>query len=157
MTEIKHQYQPRSIRFLEVFQLNNTTFKFYSISNRRDVADTKNIEAVKGCARQWYDNMHAGTLDTYAMAILIVHEVQEGVMGIISRWIDENMAQTHVYLSHEQQAKSFQLFSEEGIHTCVWELAVLWHERNAWVKHILMRAKNPDWKNYLNETLNTIV
>ena len=44
----------------------------------------------------------------------------------------------------------------ENVHLmdCVWEMAILWHERNAWVKHVLMKNENPDFEGYLNEQLN---
>ena len=33
-------------------------------------------------------------------------------------------------------------------------ILMLHDERNAWVKHILMKNANPDWNSYLNDHLN---
>lgn len=153
--KITSNYQPRPIRFVEVFEEQNISFKFYSISNRNEVAAQENKKAVKQKALAWHQEMETQGLNTYRTAILMVHEVKEGLMGICSRWIDENMLQTHVYLQDLNQPEIFHPFSQNGINTCVWELAVLWHERNAWVKYILMQNEKPDMEAYLNEQLNT--
>jgi hypothetical protein len=55
----------------------------------------------------------------------------------------------------EEDAKEYKLFSDTGIITCVWEMAVLWHERNAWVKHILQQHNKPNINAYLQDQLNT--
>ncbi len=83
-----------------------------------------------------------------------MHEGKEGVFAIINWWIDENMLQNFVYLKKYNE-QEFQLFSQDGICTCVWEMAVWWHERNAWVKHILCKHDRPDFQDYLNDQLNT--
>ena len=36
---------------------------------------------------------------------------------------------------------------------CVWDLAVLWHEREAYVRHVLGPAQGPDIERYLSERL----
>lgn len=149
------KYQPRHIKFIEIFEQQNICFKYYSISNRNEIAEQKNREIVKQKALLWLQAMESQGFNTYQTAIVMVHEVKEGLMGIISRWIDENMLQTHVYLQNSNQPNEFHLISQNGISTCVWEIAVLWHERNAWVKHILTQHKKPDMQSYLNEQLNT--
>ncbi len=153
----KTRYQPRYINFIEVFYQQNISFKYYSISNRNSIATPQNIATVKQMALQWYDNMDHQGFATYDIAILMVHEVKEGVMGVLSRWVDENMLQTHVYLQDYAISDKFNLFSHNGINTCVWEIAVLWHERNAWVKHILMQSNKPAWKAYLQDQLRSQV
>jgi hypothetical protein len=63
------------------------------------------------------------------------------------------MLQNFVYLKANNAAE-FVLFSDKGISTCVWEMAIWWHERNAWVKHILMKNEKPDFEAYLMEHFN---
>ncbi|MCC7297301.1 MAG: hypothetical protein IT244_03115, partial [Bacteroidia bacterium] len=67
-------------------------------------------------------------------------------------WIDENMLQNNVYLKRNH-ASEFEWYSQNGMATCVWELAIWWHERNAWVRHILMQHQQPDIEAYLKDTL----
>ena len=64
------------------------------------------------------------------------------------------MLQHYVYLSNAESDENFVLYAEKEVITCVWELEVLWFERNAWVKHVLMKNESPDFENYLLEQLN---
>ena len=85
-------------------------------------------------------------LETYGIATLIIHKGKEGCFAIINWWIDENMLQNHVYLARNETPDDFAVYSDKGIMTCVWEMAVLWYEH-----------KQPDVESYLNKHLNADV
>ena len=87
------------------------------------------------------------------MATLILHEAKEGVFANINWWIGENMLQNFVYLKKIND-HNFKLYSEGGMATCVWEMAIWWHERNSWVKYILMQNEKPNVDEYLKDQLN---
>lgn len=152
--KIKNPYQPRPIRFLEVIEHNNWLIKLYSIAIKNEKVSTTNIEKIKPLLDTWLLKSKLHKLDTYNIATLILHEGKEGCFAIINWWIDENMLQNFVYLLKED-SDQYKLFSQNGIITCVWEMAVLWHERNAWVKHVLQQHNNPNIKGYLQDQLNT--
>jgi hypothetical protein len=98
-------------------------------------------------------NSAAYELETYKIATLILHEGQAANFAIINWWIDENMLQNFVYLRKANEPH-YELYSDRGMAACVWELAVWWHERNAWVKHVLMNGAEPDFEAYLQDQLN---
>ena len=149
---IKSTYQHRSIRFLKVHQHQQWKIKIYSISHKNEFANNSLVMSAMENLENWLKLSETTTFDTYHIAILMLHDARDYQFAIINWWIDENMLQHYVYtLNKENQ---FELFSDNGIVTCVWELAVLCHERNAWVKHILMKNANPDWNSYLNDHLN---
>jgi hypothetical protein len=149
-------YNARPIKFIELFNQNDIWFKLYSISNRNPIATPESILSVKENSLSMYYAMDDQGLSTYNIATVVVHEVKEGLMAIISRWIDENMLQTQVYLKKDQ-SNEFELFSRNGINTCVWELQILWHERNAWVKHVLSRNENPNFTDYCKDVYHEII
>ncbi|NOT36248.1 MAG: hypothetical protein HOP11_02595 [Saprospiraceae bacterium] len=151
--KILKPYISRPIRFIELFQWNEWKIKIYSISIHNEIVSTENIQQAKLNVEKWLQTSNIYNLQTYSIATLIIHEGKEGCFAIINWWIDENMLQNFVYLKKSSE-KEFALFSDNGIVTCVWELAIWWHERNAWVKHVLMNNKNPDVKAYLNDSLN---
>ena len=122
------------------------------MSTKDTSVDEQTIQLAKSQLPTWLLNANNYPLETYNIATLILHQGKEGCFAIINWWIDENMLQNFVYLIEEGQ--DYKLFSANGITTCVWEMAILWHERNAWVKHILMKNENPDFKAYLNEQFN---
>lgn len=150
---IKSSYQQRPIRFIEIHQHNDWHIKLYSISIKNEYVSKENIQIAKKHLDVWLSKSSIYNLETYKIATLILHEGREGCFAIINWWIDENMLQNFVYLKKYNETE-FQLFSQDGITTCVWEMAVWWHERNAWVKHVLMNNKKPNFIGYLNEQLN---
>lgn len=151
---IRSAYQTRPIRFVELYHINNWIVKIYSISLRREHVDTAFIDYAKQNLSHWLEQVTNYPLETYNIATLILHEGKEGCFAIINWWIDENMLQNHVYLSTYDEPQKFVLYSDKGIMTCVWELEVIWFERDAWIKHILMKNEKPDVESYLNEQLN---
>lgn len=103
---------------------------------------------------EWLNKSSLYPLDIYKIGTLIIHDWQGGCFAVINWWIDENMLQQFVYLATIEEPTIFKLYSDNGIVTCVWELAVLWFERNAWVEYILQKSGAPDVKGYLNARFN---
>lgn len=150
---IKETYKPRCIRFLERYQHDEWTLKIYSISYKNERVDQSNVEEAKIHLTEWLSKSKVYGLEIYSIATMIVHEGKEGFYVILNWWIDENMMQNFVYLKKYSEPE-FVLYSDRGMTTCVWELEVIWHERNAWVKHVLMQHENPDVEAYLSDQLN---
>lgn len=150
---IKQKYQPRPICYLELFYENNWRIKIYSISSKKERVNEPDVLLAKKYVKEWLKRTEDYQLPTYNIATLILHEWAEGVFAVINWWIDENMLQNFVYLKKNNQPH-FELYSGNGMATCVWEMAIWWHERNAWVKHVLMKNKNPDMNSYLQDILN---
>lgn len=151
---IKNKYTTRPIRFLEVYECGNWKVKIYSISVHREYVKNEIVKIVKSNISEWLKNAANYPLETYQIATLILHEGKEGCFAIINWWIDDNMLQQFVYLSNNIDPNEFKLYSDKGIITCVWELEIIWFERNAWVKHVLTNPANADFTSYLNEHLN---
>lgn len=150
--KLHSSYQKRSIRFLEVYQHELWKIKIYSISHKSEFVTEHLVEIAKQQLGKWLLLTNSTTYETYYFATLLLHDAKDYQFAIINWWIDENMLQHFVYTLNSEN--KFELFSGNGIVTCVWELAVLWHERNAWVNHVLMKPENPDVSSYLNDHLN---
>lgn len=148
------KFKTRPIRFIEIYKAANWRLKIYSISSRNEYVSDAYITNAKKHIGKWLSLSEETNLETYNIATLMLHEYKEGCFAIINWWIDENMLQHYVYLTENEMSDEFKLFSSNGIVTCVWESAVIWFERNAWVKHVLMKNENPDFESYLLEQLN---
>lgn len=151
---IKNKYKPRPIRFIEIHEQEDWKIKIYSISVRNEFVKTKMIELAKKYLSEWLRNSTNYSLQTYKIATLILHEGKDGSYAIIDWWIGENMMQNHVYFLKENGSAVFEEYSDKGIFSCVWELEVLWFERNKWVKYVLSKAPKPDYSGYLKQHLN---
>lgn len=146
-------YKPRPIRFLELYRHDAWVLKIYSISYKNERLKKEDVELAKSYLNEWLLKSAAYRLETYNIATLILHEFKGGCFAVINWWTDDNMLQNFVYLK-KQNERHFILYSDNGMTSCVWEMAIWWHERNAWVKHILMQNENPDFSAYLSEQLN---
>lgn len=146
-------YKARFIRFLEVFQFEDWHIKVYSISRTTQLVAKENMDLAKSHLGEWLEKHKHTELQSYQIATLILHEFSGGCFAITNWWVDENMVQNYVYLKPLNEP-DFSLYSDTGIATCVWEMAIWWHERNAWVEHVLKQADSPDFKAYLENQLN---
>ena len=151
---IKNKYKPRAIRFLEIYEHNNWHIKVYTISVKQKFQNTVVIENVMKKLGDWLPEPTNCTFTNYKIAILIIHEGREGIFTLLNWWIDDNMIQNQVWFSAHNKPFEFQEFSNKGMIVCVWELAVIWFERNAWVKNVLKKPKSPDIEKYLSQHLN---
>ncbi len=59
---------------------------------------------------------------------------------LVSTWRNENELWELVYAKDGPKQLEFQPFAFDGLHRgtfCVWELAVVWHEQQAWKRYLL--------------------
>lgn len=152
--QLTNTFSRRPVRFQELFCCDGWTIKLYIMSVHPEFNAAESIAAAKAALPLWLKNAANYPLAHFKIATLLLHECREGVFAITSWWIDENMLQVHVYLDAAGKAAGFNLFSDRGIVTCVWEMAVLWFERNAWVEHVLLKPATPDFDAYLAQQLN---
>lgn len=148
------KYKKRPVRFIELYETNGWKMKIYSISVLNERVSQETISQVKKQVPGWLKHSIIHPLETYNIATLILHEGNEGVFALINWWIGENMIQHYVYFSGYDNPVEFTLFSDKGISFCVWELAVMWHERNAWVEHVMKNNSRPDFEAYLSSVMN---
>ncbi len=153
MIKITKPYQLRSIRFVELCKVRGWDIKVYSISAKQSGVCQENIKLAKDALTYGLTLSNAYGLDTYYVATLIIHEGAEACYTVLNWWTGENMLQNLVFLKRPTESV-FSLYSQNGMSSCVWELAVWWHERNAWIKYVLKKYEKPDLVGYLADQLN---
>lgn len=152
---ITHPFKPRLISFIEVFNCNDWKIKLYTITYDSAAVSTETINTVKSHLDKWLLKSQDYNLPTYKIATLIIHKWKGGHFVIIKWWIGENMMQILVFLATNKEPSNFKLYSDKGIVTCVWELEILWFERNAWVEEVLRKQiTESNIQNYLQINLN---
>lgn len=153
--KIQNKYQTRPIRFLEIYEHEDWKIKIYSISSRNEYVKKEIVVLAKTYLARWLQNsFNYFPLETYRIATLILHEGKEGCFALLNWWIDENMLQNHVYLLKKNDQTRFIDYSKKGITACVWEMEIIWFERNSWIQHVLSKAPRPNYDGYLQEHLN---
>lgn len=146
-------YQSRSIQFYELLIVENWTIKIYTITSNVRFRAIDVLNNAKKNLTQWLKTSQSLRLPTYGIAFLIVHEGKDGVWSLINWWIGGEMLQSSTYYTSFGNPAEFKLCPSEGGMACVWELAVMAHERKAWINHVLKRATVPDFIAYLNDRI----
>lgn len=164
---IESPYQTRPIRFIQLIEFNGWRVKVYGISAHNEFPAPAIIKAAEELAQEqlpmpavWSaapDSEPTVSEDRYGVAILIVHEGREGNFVLVSWWVGENMLQHHVYYAPATPPFTFEYLSPTGLMACVWELAVLVFERQAWIDTVLANYSGPDLDAYLSRQLSADV
>lgn len=145
------KFKKRAVKYLDLVEFGDWKFKMYSMKYDESVAtpDIENI--VKAALPAWIkEKSQINDFPNYKVGNVIIHEAMDSILVVVNWWVYENVIQGHVYTSDYKNPNKFTDFSSKGLQFCVWEMNILWHERNLWVEHVLKQADKPDWDSYLN-------
>lgn len=155
-------YETRTVAFLGRVPAAGATLKLYGIS--RDGAPP--APALLDAARRLADGYllaprpecHAGGVDwaacpEHGLGTLIVHAGRESVFVLLDYWIGENMLRHRVWAAPLGDPAAFEPLAPADVAVCVWELAVLQHERAAWLRHVLTPHGRSDVEAYLADVM----
>ena len=153
MLELHGPYQPRPIRFLELWQESGWRLKVYGIAYQRPLPRPELIEAAKAVARPHL--LQATAIQRgYGVGFLGVHDGRGANFVFLDYWADENELHHHVYISPTHQPARLEYATPGGLIACVWDLRVLCFERQAWLQSVLANPSGPDIEQYLESRLN---
>jgi len=145
-------YKNRKIAYVKNVAIDDFNIKIYTITNRANFESNESLQASIATLPKWLQRVKNSTISTHKHAFLIVHEAREGVLILLSWWTGENMVETIVYFADFKNPTEINLsiYDPKQL-VCIWELEIFYHERKAWIKHVLSKAENPDFKNYIND------
>lgn len=153
MIKLIEPYQPRPIRFLELWSESGWRVKVYGIAYRRELPRQELVQAAKEISLPYLspasdDSRH------YSVGFLGVHDGRGANFVFFDYWADENELHHHVYISPSEQPGALQYITPTGLTACVWDLRLMAFERQAWVDSVLANPKGPDIEAYLACQLN---
>jgi hypothetical protein len=153
--EMAVSYQARPIRCLEVWEHNGWRVKVYGISALEELPPVELVEAIKEVAAALLPRP-AATNDRYGVAFLYAHQGRNGGgYASVNWWSNENELFHFQYESTPERIGDLRPIEETGGScACVWDLAVIDHERRAWVDLVLANDRGPDLEAYLQAQLN---
>jgi hypothetical protein len=147
MTALSAQsrYQTRPVRFLELWHCDGWHVKVYGIAYQREKPRLELVGAAKRAAQELLPQPpDAG--NRAGVAILIVHDALDSTWALV-QWWEDNILHSYVYGGAPETPSVLSPVSQ-GPMACTYELAVIWHERQAWVNHVLAPFQ-PDLPGYL--------
>ena len=153
MFTITQPYEPRPIRFLELWQPDGWRMKVYGIASGRSQPRGELAGAAKQVARHVLATFATST-NHYSVGFLGIHDGRTANFVFVDWWADENELHHHVYISPTDEPTQLSDGKGAGPAACVWDLRVMAFERDAWLDTILQNARGPDLEAYLARHLN---
>lgn len=139
------RYAPRPRRFLGALPRKDWRIKRYAIWREDAVFDDARFDAgVRMAARALPEPAIAPGRP--GAAILILHQGVTADYVVLAWWDSDNELPLHVWVRTPDEADWRPAGERESI--CVWDLEVLWGERERYVRHVLA-AETPDIEAYL--------
>lgn len=132
-------YATRLVTPLEPLRLGALTLKVYGLSVHQRVPDEALVDAALRLTRQQLQ----GESDVGPVGFVIVHEARPANFVLIHLWQGVDLQQWY-FTSPLSQPSAFVPF-QRGTVGCVWELGLMQHERQAWIRTVLSGASQAEY------------
>lgn len=151
-------YEPRPIRYLETWHKDGWRLKVYGIAASAERPSEDLVVAIKEVAAKILP--HPPIADSrYGVGFLYAHQGRDGGgFASVNWWANENELFHHQYEASPHSISDLRAVEETGGSACcVWDLAVMEHERQAWVGCVLANDSGPDLDAYMARTFDADV
>ncbi len=152
MVELTESYSARPVAALGTWWCGDWRIKEYTIAYRREAARPELIEAAKAAAEGILPTP-AVTPTRYGVGFLGIHDGRGGNFVFVDWWEEENELHHHVFFSTSDDPGALRAATRADPIACVWDLSVVAHEREAWIRHVLA-AEVPSLDAYLEDQLD---
>ena len=144
-------FRPRPTRFTKCLNVKGWTFKVYEIvANQLQPDEIKKAQVARMIEEQFVPSIELPDTKTVwnsrACGFVIVHFGTEAVWLLVDCWVND-ILHHYLFFAELSSLTQFKERTEDRSMACVWELAVITHERNAWVQHV-MGEGDPDYQAY---------
>lgn len=141
-------YRPRRTVCLRLHEFDEWWVKVYGISARGTEPGAALVEAACELAQREFPRPASGG-GRHGVGFVIVHEGEEGDWVLLDWWTADLLR--HRAFRSSSGAAEFTAVPPGEPAACVWELAVIDHERRAWIRHVLAAPDSPDFSAYLDD------
>ena len=83
---------------------------------------------------------------------VILHKGEDAVWALVHLWVNEILRQ-FVFAAPLSDPARFGESPLPGFNSCVFELEVTRHEREAWIRHVMSHPGDPHFEQYMRDTL----
>ncbi len=153
-----YKYYEKNAEPGEPLILNEACFKWYNLFppktfiNQEEIFETR--EFIK-------DEVKSGRLKLdNELGFVILHRAGDYLLLLITTWRNTNEMWESIYLKKSDQPENYTQLKFENDHKgtyCVWELGIVWHERNAWLSFINSKRDEEAKLAYLNNLFSGMV
>jgi hypothetical protein len=141
-----HPYAPRQIRFHGLRIVGGWRLKLYSVRYEPDEISWEAFAPGLALAESALTDLPV-TPERPGVGFLIAHRGRVGNYAVLAWWDRENELPLRIFVSPDGRPESWRPgTASESV--CVWDLEILWHERQAYVTTVLAPT-GPDIAGYL--------
>lgn len=145
-------YEPRPVTNLGRHEAGGWRLKVYGIAHRRPRPRPELVAAARRLARSVLPRPALGG-GRHGVGFLGIHDGRGACFVFVDWWADENELHHRVFIAPGDRPIDLVDHTASGPAACVWDLAVLAHERQAWVDTVLANPTGPDVEAYLDRIL----
>lgn len=156
MINLEGPYEPRPIRFDGIWEHAGWRLKVYSAAHDGPKARDGLVDAIKKRATAVLPQP-ALTDGRYGAGFLCAHDARGGCFAFVDWWADENELHHHLFSGPKDNPSRLDPVGPDGLTACVWDLAVMAFERDAWLATVLDRPGGPDLGAYLDRHLDAVI
>ena len=91
------------------------------------------------------------------MGFVGAHDGRGANFVFVDWWANEDELHHHAWLSSKEEPGRLRATGRGDFTACAWDLAVIGHERGAWIRHVLARTQGPDLDAYLADQIHANV
>jgi hypothetical protein len=150
---LSERYTLRSVRFLDLLTFDGWRLKLYGIAYRAERPEQAIVDAAVAAVRERLPRP-AVTGDRYGVGFVGAHQGRGGSFVFADWWATENDLHHRAWRSSQDEPSRLRPTGPDDFIACTSDLAVIGHERTAWVRHVLARPQGPDVDAYLEDRLD---
>lgn len=143
------QYEKRKIVFTGIQKVGDWQIKTYSIQYTEESFSQSLEHAALALFETEFPKLDE---NIHGLGFMIVHHGKGSNFVVLDYWCNENELVHNVFYSSKRNPKNLIKQNTRSPIACVWDLVVINHERNAWVKN--MMSKVPNRVNYLDDSIH---
>lgn len=151
---VRSDYEPRPVRPLGLLRVEGWCLKLYGVAYRTPTPRSELVLAAKSLAPAL---LPGGGGATYGVGFMGIHDGRNSCFVFVDWWQDEDELHHHLFVSSTQDPGDLLDRTGSGLIACVWDLAVLSFERQAWVDTVLANPNGPDLGAYLATVMSADV
>jgi hypothetical protein len=141
-------YRDRRTWLIDVADIAGLKMKVYGIC-----ADGLAIEPSTVAAANSFIENQVDFDDDASHGFAMLHHGEEAMWLLVDWWVEDILHQ-RLFCAPLEDVGNFQVGPPNHELACVWELPVIAHERDAWVKHTMVDPASPDYDAYIKDTFS---
>ncbi|MEO1366289.1 MAG: hypothetical protein AAFX50_03855 [Acidobacteriota bacterium] len=127
----------RTVKPLELLKTDGWRVKLYAMGlDAHTLPDAELVDAARAVIVRSLPTPAIAD-GRYGVAFATVHAGEHGDYVVLDWWTGRDILKHHLFGAPRPHGGELRYGWPNNACCCVWELAVLWFERNAWFRHVL--------------------